>query len=166
MFCDSELNDDCDRWAEKREDVLSSASDVMTQLRAVAARGSSASVEELDLEALTRNSTEKLYDELLSRYDSRYGGFSERGPKFPSPARSLNFLTAYARSSQLIDQLPGRIVEAGKYGNISKRQKAAEMAVRTLRGIWEGGIRDHVGGGVARYSVDERWHVPHFEKML
>ncbi len=37
------------------------------------------------------------------------------------------------------------------------------MAVETLVKIWDGGIRDVVGGGFARYSVDERWHVPHCE---
>ena len=40
------------------------------------------------------------------------------------------------------------------------------MAVRTLDAMWEGGMYDHLGGGFARYSVDERWLVPHFEKML
>ena len=41
-----------------------------------------------------------------------------------------------------------------------------DHALRTLAGMERGGIHDHVGGGFARYSVDDRWHVPHFEKML
>ncbi|MFO0614232.1 MAG: hypothetical protein U0414_16705 [Polyangiaceae bacterium] len=40
------------------------------------------------------------------------------------------------------------------------------MATKTLEGMMSGGMYDHVGGGFARYSVDEEWHVPHFEKML
>jgi uncharacterized protein YyaL (SSP411 family) len=44
--------------------------------------------------------------------------------------------------------------------------KAAEMGVRQLRALWEGGVRDWVGSGLARYSVDEKWRIPHFEKML
>jgi hypothetical protein len=40
------------------------------------------------------------------------------------------------------------------------------MVGRTLDAMWEGGLYDHLGGGFARYSTDERWHVPHFEKML
>jgi uncharacterized protein YyaL (SSP411 family) len=40
------------------------------------------------------------------------------------------------------------------------------MGVRQLRALWEGGVRDWVGSGLARYSVDEKWRIPHFEKML
>lgn len=40
------------------------------------------------------------------------------------------------------------------------------MGMKMLRSMWSGGIRDWVGGGMARYSVDEKWMVPHFEKML
>jgi len=40
------------------------------------------------------------------------------------------------------------------------------MVLFTLRKMAEGGMHDHLGGGFHRYSVDERWHVPHFEKML
>lgn len=47
-----------------------------------------------------------------------------------------------------------------------KQETARAMAVKMLKSIWTGGIRDWVGGGVARYSVDEKWKVPHFEKML
>jgi uncharacterized protein YyaL (SSP411 family) len=45
-------------------------------------------------------------------------------------------------------------------------EEARKMGVKMIRAIWNGGIRDWVGGGVARYSVDEKWIVPHFEKML
>jgi uncharacterized protein YyaL (SSP411 family) len=41
-----------------------------------------------------------------------------------------------------------------------------EMTVKTLRGMANGGMRDHVGGGFHRYSVDAYWHIPHYEKML
>lgn len=44
--------------------------------------------------------------------------------------------------------------------------EAREMGIKMLRNIWEGGIHDWAGNGVARYSVDEKWLVPHFEKML
>ena len=40
------------------------------------------------------------------------------------------------------------------------------MVLQTLRAMAQGGIHDHLGGGFHRYSVDERWFVPHFEKML
>jgi uncharacterized protein YyaL (SSP411 family) len=45
-------------------------------------------------------------------------------------------------------------------------EEARSMGIRMIKAIWKGGIRDWVGGGVARYSVDEKWIVPHFEKML
>jgi len=45
-------------------------------------------------------------------------------------------------------------------------EEARSMGIKMIRAIWKGGIRDWVGGGVARYSVDEKWIVPHFEKML
>ncbi|WBL36162.1 hypothetical protein O0235_00635 [Tepidiforma flava] len=70
-------------------------------------------------------------------------------PKFPSPA-NLEFLLAHFAAN------PG--TETG--------QAAAAMALHTLRGMATGGMYDQVGGGFARYSVDEAWVVPHFEKML
>lgn len=77
-------------------------------------------------------------------FDDRYGGL--RGaPKFPMP-ESLRFLMHYAWS----------------YSNIDVSNHVAF----TLRKISQGGIYDHLGGGFFRYSVDEMWHVPHFEKML
>ena len=51
-------------------------------------------------------------------------------------------------------------------GDEDVRDEARAMGTKMIRAIWEGGIHDWVGGGVARYSVDERWIVPHFEKML
>ena len=48
----------------------------------------------------------------------------------------------------------------------ARRKQARDHALRTLGALVAGGIHDHVGGGFARYSVDEAWHVPHFEKML
>jgi uncharacterized protein YyaL (SSP411 family) len=53
----------------------------------------------------------------------------------------------------------------GPSGN-DRGEEARKMGIKMIRSIWNGGIRDWVGGGVARYSVDEKWIVPHFEKML
>jgi len=46
------------------------------------------------------------------------------------------------------------------------REQARGMGMKMLRAMWAGGIHDWVGNGFARYTVDERWVVPHFEKML
>ena len=93
-------------------------------------------------------STEPLTTELLARgvsalaeqFDPRYGGFG-RAPKFP-PASNLEFLLRTGRDDAL------------------------EMVQKTLDGMAAGGMYDFVGGGFHRYSVDERWLVPPFEKML
>jgi uncharacterized protein YyaL (SSP411 family) len=78
---------------------------------------------------------------LLARgFDSRYGGFGG-APKFPHPT-DLAFLL-------------GRSDPASR-----------QMALTTLTRMSEGGIYDQIGGGFCRYSVDERWEIPHFEKML
>ena len=76
--------------------------------------------------------------------DPTYGGFSQ-APKFPRPA-VLRFLLHYYRSTG--------------------EGKAKEMTLHTLQKMASGGIYDHLGGGFHRYSVDKRWFVPHFEKML
>ncbi len=76
-------------------------------------------------------------EQLRGSYDAEHGGFGG-APKFPRPV-ALNFL-----------------FRAG--GN--------EMTLHTLRKMGEGGLFDHLGGGFHRYSVDERWLVSHFEKML
>ncbi len=77
-------------------------------------------------------------------FDSEHGG-SLGAPKFP-PSYAVRLLLRVNRRS----------------GN----PKPLEMATRTLDAMARGGIHDHVGGGFHRYSTDERWLVPHFEKML
>jgi uncharacterized protein YyaL (SSP411 family) len=86
---------------------------------------------------------------LVRRYDRRHGGFGP-APKFPSPSL-LTFLIAEAEA---------RGARAGSDPD------GLDMALETLRRMVRGGIYDQVGGGFHRYSVDDRWHVPHFEKML
>jgi len=77
-------------------------------------------------------------------FDARYAGFGE-APKFPRPV-ALNFLLRYYART--------------------KSQEALDMAAATLREMAKGGMYDQLGGGFHRYSVDARWFVPHFEKML
>jgi uncharacterized protein YyaL (SSP411 family) len=86
----------------------------------------------------------KGYEQLRQTYDKHYAGFG-RGPKFPRPA-TFNFLLRY-------------------YYRLNE-QEALQMTLATLRKMAEGGLRDHLGGGFHRYSVDGQWRVPHFEKML
>ena len=83
-------------------------------------------------------------EQFRGSYDEVNGGFGG-APKFPRPV-SLNFLFhEYARTCDV---------------------RGRDMALRTLRAMAEGGMFDQLGGGFHRYSVDERWLVSHFEKML
>jgi uncharacterized protein YyaL (SSP411 family) len=84
------------------------------------------------------------YEELVRSFDARYGGFGA-APKFPS-AHTLMFLLYY--------------------GLLHGGSRAHDMARKTLDAMAAGGLFDHVGGGFCRYSTDERWLAPHFEKML
>ncbi|MCL2842579.1 MAG: thioredoxin domain-containing protein [Oscillospiraceae bacterium] len=82
---------------------------------------------------------------LVNSFDPDYGGFHP-APKFPAMQRLL-FLLRYAQVGE-------------------DREGAQEMVAKTLTGMAEGGLFDHVGGGFFRYSTDTRWHIPHYEKML
>jgi len=79
-----------------------------------------------------------------SSLDFKLGG-QNRAPKFPMPS-NLNFLLRYGFQNDDIE--------------------LKEYVTTTLNKMAHGGIYDQIGGGFSRYSVDERWHVPHFEKML
>jgi uncharacterized protein YyaL (SSP411 family) len=87
--------------------------------------------------------------QLAGSFDRRYGGFGG-APKFPQPKAIERLLRDWRGSA------PGD--EAGL--------QSLYMASFTLRRMGEGGICDQLGGGFCRYSVDERWMIPHFEKML
>lgn len=104
--------------------------------------------EERLLEA-AQEAFEKGYLHFYESFDAQNGGFGG-APKFPR-ASVINFLFRCAA-------LQGTTSESGK--------EAIQMATHTLQQMARGGIHDHVGGGFHRYSVDERWFVPHFEKML
>jgi len=94
---------------------------------------------------LSGEPVEKAAAELARSFDPRWGGFGP-APKFPPPASSVRLLLR-------------------RY-NRTKDKRVLRMVTVTLQGMAGGGIYDHLGGGFHRYSVDERWLVPHFEKML
>jgi uncharacterized protein YyaL (SSP411 family) len=81
---------------------------------------------------------------LSANFDKHYGGFG-RAPKFPHPADLRLLLRRYAASGD---------------------EGLRDMALTTLQRMAEGGIFDQIGGGFCRYSVDDQWAIPHFEKML
>ncbi|MFC1523854.1 thioredoxin domain-containing protein [Thermodesulfobacteriota bacterium] len=86
----------------------------------------------------------KGFQQFSNQFDSVDGGFGTSS-KFPRPV-ALNFLLRFHHRTG--DKL------------------ALKMALTTLRKMAEGGIHDHIGGGFHRYTVDDQWRIPHFEKML
>ena len=132
--------------------VLEAVSELYRGRRADVGQAAQQLVGALRTSAELRPSTDPLVDSLLlgavrafrTQFDSEWGGFG-RAPKFP-PASAVEFLLR-------------RHVRLGD-------DDALRMATATLDGMALGGMYDLVGGGFHRYSVDERWLVPHFEKML
>jgi hypothetical protein len=126
-----------DAWRSQRDEVMESASSIIAAIEhGEAFAGRSGS--------LSPVITEKLLQSAVAQFDTHHGGFGAQ-PKFPHPAALDLLLDAASRKGDA---------------------KAREVALVTLTKMAEGGIYDHVGGGFHRYSVDERWVVPHFEKML
>lgn len=123
-------------WALDRQKVID-ASDHLTQV--VGSRLTEYSPLDLDESAI-----HDCFHLLASTFDPAYGGFGP-APKFPSP-HILSFLLRYWWKHQ--------------------ENRALEMAEKTLVSLYQGGIFDHLGGGFARYSTDNKWLIPHFEKML
>lgn len=95
-------------------------------------------------EPLDTSVLESAYKGLLRAFNELYGGFGT-APKFPTPHNILFLLRYYKRFNE---------------------KKALVMVEKTLESMRMGGIWDHVGFGVHRYSTDQYWLVPHFEKML
>lgn len=125
-------------WENQRERLLDAGEEIA---EAVTQDNSGFSCEKdmLDPELL-----HETFHQLSRQFDREWGGFG-RAPKFPMPHQLL-FLMRYSFSEAV--------------------PRALEMAEKTLDSMARGGIYDHIGGGFSRYSTDERWLVPHFEKML
>ena len=88
-------------------------------------------------------------ERLAGTFDVQYGGFGG-APKFPHPNHVATLLRAWRRTASLQD----------------RDDDALHMATMTLARMAQGGLYDHLAGGFFRYSVDRRWEIPHFEKML
>ena len=128
-----------DAWENRRDQVEAGAARLTEALDRSAVEVAAAQAS--GTEGPTRDALAELAARhLASRFDPDHGGFGP-APKFPQPV-TLEFLLA------------------------RDHRRDVDMAVRTLEAMAAGGIRDHLGGGFHRYSVDARWLVPHFEKML
>ena len=123
-------------WREEQGKVEQSASAIIGRLQSMRSNGAGTVP---DISVLDRT-----VGEFASSFDSRRGGFGG-APKFPRPSELLFLLREHART---------------------RATAPRDMVLVTLRAMALGGMRDHLGGGFHRYSVDADWRVPHFEKML
>jgi len=124
-------------WAGDRNNLLAGAEKVRKYLR-------DSSEASPDPGPITPRLVDNAATAAWEAFDQTWGGFGG-APKFPQPS-VLRFLLRYHRRTN--------------------DPRALTMVRQTLDRMAAGGIHDQLGGGFARYSVDERWHVPHFEKML
>jgi hypothetical protein len=130
------LNKVAEFWRKDQDGLRRQAGELTRQLKESMRIASPASVGEAELDQAA--------GQFADDFDQRYGGFGQ-APKFP-PATGLSFLLR-------------RHHRTGDAHTLA-------MVTKTLDAMAAGGMYDHVGGGFARYSTDERWLVPHFEKML
>ncbi|MFM7107420.1 MAG: thioredoxin domain-containing protein [Planctomycetaceae bacterium] len=124
-------------WRERRDKVVEQAAEITRAIARRSAAGGGGPPPSGDL-------LEHAAVTLARSFDAAHGGFGT-APKFPHPM-DLRLLLRTARRSG--------------------RARDVEMAAHTLERMAAGGMHDQLGGGFARYSVDDRWLVPHFEKML
>jgi uncharacterized protein len=129
-------------WRDERARVVAASSEVVDRLAAFSAGQADADGAPGDVPGL--DALVDAADQFARTFDRRFGGFGG-APKFPRPSELLLLLRAWS---------------------VSGRDDLRDMVVATLGAMAKGGLRDHIGGGFHRYSVDERWRVPHFEKML
>jgi uncharacterized protein YyaL (SSP411 family) len=123
-------------WQTERERIVSSSEQVMDQLEKYSRVGSTYLADP--------KVVENCFQAFRRSFDAELGGFGG-APKFPRPS-VLNFLIRYYKATQ--------------------NEEALRMVAKTLEAMAAGGMNDQLGGGFHRYSVDEHWFVPHFEKML
>jgi len=125
-------------WTERKADVFASASQTHAQLQKFTAREPEAG------RVLTLRELDHAFAKFKDEYDEKHGGFGN-APKFPRPSQPAFMLRQAVRRQD---------------------DRALRMVLHTCERMAAGGLHDQLGGGFARYSVDRKWLVPHFEKML
>ncbi|MGH7790915.1 MAG: thioredoxin domain-containing protein, partial [Thermodesulfobacteriota bacterium] len=127
-------------WTTQRDEILESADKITAALE----KNADISKNTFWSEEPDKSTLELAYKQFSGRFDSQHGGFGE-APKFPSPHDYLYLLRYWKRSGD---------------------ENALKIVEKTLQEMRLGGLYDHIGFGFHRYSTDQEWLVPHFEKML
>ena len=133
-------------WHERRDQVSQQSKQITEMLATIPENSSS--------EAFDAVIFDDAVQILHNRFDNTFGGFGS-APKFPHPMDLLFLLQRYENQGSAFND-----------GTTPQAKSMLEMVEVTLKRMTYGGIFDHLAGGYARYSVDVRWLVPHFEKML
>lgn len=135
-------------WHERRPQLEANAEQVIQLVRQMYEQPRRAAA----AEELTEDLLANAYEQLVLQFDAAHGGFgakvpawSAQAPKFPLPSFIAFLLRYYHRTHE---------------------PSALKMVTKTLEAMARGGIFDQLGGGFHRYATDQRWLVPHFEKML
>ncbi len=130
------LNSIHEAWIKDKEKLIKSSNDMIEEIKGY--------TETSDKGVMNSKVIEDAVKNLKMHFQKDYGGFS-KSPKFPTP-HNLYFLL--------------------RYYYIAEDKEVLNMVEKTLKAMYKGGIFDHIGYGFSRYSTDEKWLVPHFEKMM
>ncbi len=133
------LNFITEKWTDSRMELIASGNKITEILTEEFENKSGVISENLDEIII-----DEAFGQFAESYDKINGGFGS-APKFPSP-HNLMFLLYYSQ--------------------LKENKQALQMAEHTLTQMYRGGIFDHIGYGFCRYSTDDKWLIPHFEKML
>lgn len=131
-------------WKENRDSLVKAGDKIVNVLAARVQNQNLNQESEMSSSKITKEIIEEAKEILFQGFDNWYGGFGT-SPKFPTP-HNLMFLLRYSK--------------------FEKDEHALEIVEKTLQQMYRGGIFDHIGYGFSRYSTDDKWLVPHFEKML
>jgi len=133
-----------DGWRNRRQELIESGQRLVAALEQQSAIRQGVKREDVKSEELRPETVESAFRNLQQGFDRAHGGWGN-APKFPQPM-AIEFLL--------------------RYHHVTGASQALQMASQTLEAMARGGMYDQLGGGFHRYSVDDHWLVPHFEKML
>jgi len=132
------LNSINDMWTKDKKRLIDFSAEMVGEIERHV-------LDDIDtIEEIEKDIDQKTVQQLKQMYEKKYGGFGKQ-PKFPTPHNIFFLLNYYYKT---------------------KDNEVLDMVEKTLQSMYKGGIFDHIGLGFARYSTDEKWLVPHFEKML
>lgn len=124
-------------WRNERQELLEAGEEIVGYIRSQEEKAEESGQPDWNLLKLAAETFQR-------SFDKQFGGFGH-APKFPMPHNLLFLL---------------------RYGNYMQDNELLHLANDTLIKMYRGGIFDHIGGAFSRYSTDDRWLIPHFEKML